>query len=268
MVLEAWEGHSADDHPAPLRTSTSSVAAIIEPAEAPKTFTEADWNNVSIANCERLGKDASPVDIYFASKALAEKAAWQVAKDEDLSLATVCPPYVFGPILQDVSSPDGINTSVSAFWAVASGGTAAADLPGPQGNWVDVRDVARAHFLALTTPEADGERFISSSGPFCTQGQFSPVAHRARSCAHDLFLTPSAPSPRATTADFTDALLKVDPALPNIPKGEAGAAAKANDPANAVVHSGDKAAKVLGLTYTSMEQSVADMYASIRAKGF
>lgn len=38
---------------------------------------------------------------------------------------------------------------------------------------VDVRDVAKAHYLALTKPEADGERFIISAGPFCTQGQSS-----------------------------------------------------------------------------------------------
>jgi nucleoside-diphosphate-sugar epimerase len=40
---------------------------------------------------------------------------------------------------------------------------------------VDVRDVAKAHYLALTKPEADGERFIISAGPFCTQGQFSTL---------------------------------------------------------------------------------------------
>lgn len=33
-------------------------------------------------------------------------------------------------------------------------------------NIVDVRDVAAAHVLALERPEAGGERFITSRGPF------------------------------------------------------------------------------------------------------
>ncbi len=35
--------------------------------------------------------------------------------------------------------------------------------------WVDVRDMAEAYTLALTTPEASGERFIISAGPFKLQ---------------------------------------------------------------------------------------------------
>ena len=41
-------------------------------------------------------------------------------------------------------------------------------LDAPAGNIVDVRDVAKAHVLALTTKNAGGHRFLSNSdkGPF------------------------------------------------------------------------------------------------------
>jgi len=41
-------------------------------------------------------------------------------------------------------------------------------MPGYPHLWipiVDVRDVARAHILAMTTPDAAGQRFLVSSGP-------------------------------------------------------------------------------------------------------
>ena len=36
-------------------------------------------------------------------------------------------------------------------------------------DWVDVRDVALGHVRTLEVPEAGGERFILSSGPFIWQ---------------------------------------------------------------------------------------------------
>ena len=45
-------------------------------------------------------------------------------------------------------------------------------------NLVDVRDVALGHALALEHPEAGGERFILSNGPFLwAQLRKSPVHH-------------------------------------------------------------------------------------------
>jgi nucleoside-diphosphate-sugar epimerase len=45
-----------------------------------------------------------------------------------------------------------------------------ADLPGAAGNAVDVRDVARAHVLALTTEAAGQNRFATSIGTITWQG--------------------------------------------------------------------------------------------------
>ena len=94
--------------------------------------------------------------------------------------------------------------------------------------------VADAHAKALITPSAAGQRFITSAGPFCQQ-------------------------------DLTTSLAKVAPSL-DLPQGEAGAAEKCNKKQQ--VFSGKKAEKELGITFRSIDETVKDMYESIKAKGF
>jgi nucleoside-diphosphate-sugar epimerase len=113
-------------------------------------FTEADWTVL----------DGPGSDAYARSKTLAERAAWDLvaADGSGLELTTILPVAVMGPVLGgDVS---GANHLVERL---LTGG-----LPGFPDVWVpvvDVRDVAAAHLLAMTTPGAAGQRFLLSSGP-------------------------------------------------------------------------------------------------------
>lgn len=52
---------------------TSSVAAILSGKDAPYTYTEDDVNERSIKECKEKGKDASPADMYMASKVRARE---------------------------------------------------------------------------------------------------------------------------------------------------------------------------------------------------
>lgn len=55
----------------------SSVCAIQNRvSDKPAVFTEADWNETAVKNCEVKGCDASGLDKYEASKMLSERAAW------------------------------------------------------------------------------------------------------------------------------------------------------------------------------------------------
>ena len=132
---------------------TSSFAAIGY-GHAPRAlpFTEADWTDLS---------GAQPVAPYPTSKTLAERAAWDfVAEHPALELATVNPVGIFGPAL---GSDTG--TSLEIVSRLLGG------LPGvPDMSFgvVDVRDVADLHVLAMTRPEAAGERFLAISGDFMT----------------------------------------------------------------------------------------------------
>lgn len=222
---------------------TSSVAAIIVPEPtgprhaggAPYTFTEEDWNDYSPGVIEKEGADAPGGDKYRASKTLAEKAAWAFVEKNKPSwdFVTINPPLVLGPIIHQVSSPESINTSVANFWAFADGKKTEKDL-GQIGNWVDVRDVADAHVLALSKPEAGGERFIVAGG-------------------------------RLNGQDIVDLLHSLPgEKLTNVPVGDPGKGKEIQKQTN--LHSGEKAEKVLGIKYKSFETSGTDMYNSLNEK--
>ncbi|AMM19982.1 epimerase [Frondihabitans sp. PAMC 28766] len=113
-------------------------------------FTEADWTVL----------DGPGVDAYGTSKTLAERAAWDFVKAEggSLELVTTLPVAVVGPIMgRDISGANHLVQSILT-------GTMAV-LPHLYVPIVDVRDVAAAHILAMTTQEAAGQRFLLSNGP-------------------------------------------------------------------------------------------------------
>jgi nucleoside-diphosphate-sugar epimerase len=113
-------------------------------------FTEVDWTVL----------DGPGVDAYGRSKTLAERAAWEfiAADNGPLELATILPVAVMGPVMGAEIS--GANHIVKNLLDGAMPGYPNLYFP-----IVDVRDVAAAHILAMTTPDAAGERFLLSSGP-------------------------------------------------------------------------------------------------------
>lgn len=52
---------------------TSSCAAVKERQETRTNIDETSWNESSIVECEEKGKNAHPLDMYSASKTIAEK---------------------------------------------------------------------------------------------------------------------------------------------------------------------------------------------------
>ena len=128
---------------------TSSVAAVRGSRDSTEQtpFTEVDWTD----------GDDTKLTPYVRSKTLAEQAAWQLARDggaED-RLAVINPGAIIGPALNDDHS-----YSLQAVQRLLSGGMPAAPRLGF--SFVDVRDVADLHLLAMTKPEAGGERFIAT----------------------------------------------------------------------------------------------------------
>jgi dihydroflavonol-4-reductase len=126
---------------------TSAIGAIAyghAPRDTP--FTEQDWTDVDA--------DLQP---YQKSKTLAERAAWDFVNGSGLELATVNPTGVLGPVLGPDYSP-----SLGAIARMLDGSMPAL-LPFATG-YVDVRDVASLHLLAMTAPTAAGERFIATAG--------------------------------------------------------------------------------------------------------
>ena len=126
---------------------TSSMAAITDEPDENQLLTEDDWN-------DRSSLTRNP---YYYSKTQAEREAWKFAEDDDCSFDVVAinPFVVIGP----AHSPR-INTSNRIFADIMNGVYPA--IMSLSWGFVDVRDVARAHRLAMETPEASG-RYICAN---------------------------------------------------------------------------------------------------------
>ena len=127
----------------------SSNAAISSGHEGEnRTFTEDDWSYLD-----------KPIGAYSKSKTLAERAAWGFINGTEntnkLELIAINPPLITGPILNK-----DFPTSAEFISTLMHG-----QVPGLakiKMGVVDVRDVASAIILAMTTPEAAGHRFLCS----------------------------------------------------------------------------------------------------------
>ena len=129
----------------------SSVAAISAGhVENNKVFTEDDWSIVE-----------NEIGAYAKSKTLAERAAWDFINGDEntnhMELVAINPPLILGPVPNK-----NFRTSVELIRTYMLG-----QVPGVgriKMGLVDVRDVAAAIILGMTTPEAAGNRFLCSSG--------------------------------------------------------------------------------------------------------
>lgn len=123
-------------------------------------FTEEDWSVL----------DGPGATAYTKSKTLSERAAWDFidAEGGSTELATIVPVAVMGPVMGKAIS--GSNHIIQRSLDGA--------MPGYPDLWipiVDVRDVASAHLLAMTTPEAAGQRFLTASGPAISMKQIGAI---------------------------------------------------------------------------------------------
>lgn len=153
LIVPAREGtlrvlRTAAKHHVKRVVVTSSVAAIMYGHEnKDRSLTEKDWSNPNAASCSA----------YSRSKTYAERAAWAFMEEDTsgMELSCVNPSLVLGPIIDE-----DYGTSVSVVKTLLNGSIPA--LPKISINLVDVRDVATLHLLAMTHPNAAGERFICS----------------------------------------------------------------------------------------------------------
>ncbi|TLP73640.1 aldehyde reductase [Pseudomonas nitroreducens] len=124
-----------------------------------RPFDETDWSDLSSHN----------VWLYQKSKTLSERAAWDfIAREgQGLELSAVNPVAVLGPVLgADYSH------SIRLVKSLLAG------QPGsPKINcgFVDARDVADLHVLAMTHDAARGERFIATAGDSLWLGDVARV---------------------------------------------------------------------------------------------
>ena len=125
---------------------------------------------------EALRPGAPGFIVYSVSKALADLSVRDFKRAHlDLDLTTIHPSYIYGPVGSgQVHNSPGTGTNRFVYDLIdgapsrpVNGYDPQAATLGPPPPSVDVRDVARAHVLALKVPPSDTlKRFILSSNMF------------------------------------------------------------------------------------------------------
>jgi len=152
MITEAVEGTlrvlAAADRARVRRVVMTSACAAATPAGSQLSgiVDETCWTDA----------DEPGLSAYRRSKTLAERAAWDyTAQGRSFALTTVLPAAVFGPARSALAlGPLGL------IGALLDGSATAVPRLGFE--IVDVRDVAAAHLLAMTSAQAEHQRFIVS----------------------------------------------------------------------------------------------------------
>ena len=101
------------------------------------------------------------INAYQKSKTLAEKAAWEFIKNQKdehkMELTVINPGAVLGPCLSTDIQGASLDICAQLLTKKMPG------IPNLSVPMVDVRDVAKHHFQAMTHPDAPNKRIISAS---------------------------------------------------------------------------------------------------------
>jgi len=156
LIVPAVEGtqrvlRAAHDEKIKRVVIVSSVAAVSAGHNGEdRTFDENDWSIVE-----------NNIGAYAKSKTLAEREAWKFINGAEntnkMEMVAINPPLILGPLPNK-----DLATSAEMISTLMLG-----QVPGVarmKVGIVDVRDVASALILAMTTPEAAGNRFICPAG--------------------------------------------------------------------------------------------------------
>ncbi|TFK38827.1 D-lactaldehyde dehydrogenase [Crucibulum laeve] len=148
---------------------TSSTGTMAKPSSVPIKLNENDWNDAAVATVKEKGKYAPGVVKYIASKVLAEKAAWKFYEDHKKNVnwdfAVLVPPWILGPVLYPLTTPEALNGSIRYWYDYVYSSTEKyKDTLATATTWVDVRDIAEAYVTALEKQDAAGEKIVIAAG--------------------------------------------------------------------------------------------------------
>jgi len=138
--------------------TSSLVAAVDFKNPGTHVYNEQSWNQVSIDDV------TDGWSCYCAAKKLSEQAFWQFIATEKPNFVgtSLLPSLIFGPTLNSATSNIALNQSCALIYGLLKG-VVPQSLRSP---YIDVRDLARVHVMALMNPATDGRRLIASSGFF------------------------------------------------------------------------------------------------------
>lgn len=139
---------------------TSSSTACLLPVANKKVKIDKDTFN-DYALEAAFKPNATPFEVYAASKTAAEKALWEAVKASppDFQVVAVLPDANFGRVLKPKD-----NSTADWITALYNGQDDPFNFP-PQ--WfIDVEDNAKLHVAALIDPACDGQRIFAFAEPY------------------------------------------------------------------------------------------------------
>ncbi|KAF8601878.1 hypothetical protein BDV93DRAFT_558051 [Ceratobasidium sp. AG-I] len=114
-----------------------------------------------IHTVKEKGDKAEPMELYIASKTLAEKAAWKYVDDNrdkiGFDLVTVNPSYILGAPINAVSSRDELTSTNMAFSTIRTP-RPDSELTETALSFIHVEDMATLHSVSFSRPDAAGRR--------------------------------------------------------------------------------------------------------------
>ncbi|XP_010245914.1 PREDICTED: bifunctional dihydroflavonol 4-reductase/flavanone 4-reductase-like [Nelumbo nucifera] len=130
---------------------TSSIAAVMRQEHPPPMYDESHWSDIDFVRRTKM-----PGWMYFASKTLAEKAAWEFAEQNNIDLISVIVALVVGPVIVP-----WMPTGIALAFALITGTECHYPLL-KKCSFVHPDDLCNALVYLLEHPEVKG-RYICSS---------------------------------------------------------------------------------------------------------
>ncbi|CAK7346341.1 unnamed protein product [Dovyalis caffra] len=130
---------------------TSSAGTVDVEEHKKPVYDESCWSDLEFVRSIKMTGW-----MYFVSKTLAEQAAWNFAKENNLDFISIIPTLVVGPFIMQ-SMPPSLLTALSLI----TGNEAHYGII-KQGNYVHLDDLCNAHIVLFENPKAEG-RYICSS---------------------------------------------------------------------------------------------------------
>ncbi|KIK69243.1 hypothetical protein GYMLUDRAFT_35309 [Collybiopsis luxurians FD-317 M1] len=133
-----------------VMTSSLSTARLRDTPTTQLTFNDKEWRVTSMEEA----KNTHGMEAYRAAKTLAEMAVWDFAESHPhVDITTLNPPIFYGPFAEgfEVAPLDyyALSTNLYIYRVLVAEG-----IYPPEPFHADIRDVAKAHVLALDSPSS------------------------------------------------------------------------------------------------------------------
>nr|BAD34461.1 dihydroflavonol 4-reductase [Eustoma grandiflorum] len=145
---------------------TSSAGTVDVQKEQKSVYDENDQSDLDFIYSKKMTGW-----MYFVSKILAEKAAWEAAKANNIGFISIIPTVVVGPFIT-CTFPPSLITALSLL----TGNEAHYSII-KQGQFVHLDDLCEAHIFLYEHPEAEG-RYICSSHDTTINDLAKMIRHR------------------------------------------------------------------------------------------